>query len=141
MPQISKYPLAKDIDKQLRVTLWQALSELSNKEEVSQFLEDLLTRTERTMLSKRLYVALLLEKGYSYGEIKQVLKVSSSTIGSVNNMLKEGQGYKLVVKSLIGKEKMNEFFIRVDSILGKVGTMLSAKSDMRARAKLYKGQP
>lgn len=109
MTQLSKYPLEKSLEIRVHEILDDALASLTTREEIEQFLGDLLSPTEKLMLAKRLSIALLLEKGFDYREITKILKVSSSTIGAVAVWRKiRGRGYKRVIDKLLQIEKWNK---------------------------------
>lgn len=100
---------------------WKAFQDLDKGEEIQSFLSDLLTKTERVMLAKRLSIALLLTKGYDYGSIKDILKVSSSTIGSIASWLdRSGEGYKLLLEKWLKEEKLKKFWEDIDRFLYRV---------------------
>lgn len=121
MAQISRNPLSKKIEAEIRQNLWQVIATLKDKKEASLFLEDLLTETEKTMLSKRLAIALLLEKKIEYRTIRDLLKVSLGTIGSVKIWLdKGGGGYQLAIRKLAKEESMKNFFIEIGQLLNKI---------------------
>lgn len=123
MPQVSKIPVQKEVEKRMFELFWKSFQDLEKGEEMQSFLSDLLTKTERIMLAKRLSIALLLTKGYDYGSIKDILKVSSSTIGSIASWLdRSGEGYKLLVEKWLKEEKMKKFWEDVDRFLYRVGS-------------------
>ena len=64
MTQVSRIRLPKAVEDQMHGALRKALADLRTEEEVGEFLEDLLTPTEKIMLGKRLAIAILLDKGY-----------------------------------------------------------------------------
>ena len=108
MSQISKLKLNKKVQEDILKNLFISISKI-NKDELSKvFLEDLLTRTEKIVLAKRLAIALLLESGRSYSEIKDIVKVSASTISTVNNSLNNGKGYREIIKKLHSLESKQE---------------------------------
>src|SRR3989344_801225 len=100
MTQVSKFKLDKKTQDTLLKNLLTVISKLNKEDQAKLFLDDLLTRTEKIVLAKRLAIALMLESGKSYEEIKDLLKVSSSTIGVINNRLNSCSGYKLVINHL-----------------------------------------
>ena len=100
MTQVSKFKLDRKIQDTLLKNLLTVISKLNKEDQAKLFLDDLLTRTEKIVLAKRLAIALMLQSGKSYSEIKEILKVSSSTIGVINNRLNTGSGYKLVIGRL-----------------------------------------
>lgn len=134
MAQVSRLPLEKDVEEQITKEFWWIITNLQDEKDVKKFLGDLLTKTERIMLIKRLAVALLLVKGYSYGQIRAVLKVSPTTTNQMQRWLeKGGEGYKLVIERLLKKEKMELFFKKLNNFLDQVS--LPFKSDIRSRTK------
>ena len=102
MTKISRKPLG---DKKLAFyqdDFWRAVTLLETKSETREFFRDVLTYTERQMLSKRLQIAKLLYQNVGYGEIKRALNVSDTTIGKVSQGLQtRGLGYKTVIPRLL----------------------------------------
>lgn len=115
MSQVSKRWLSEKIENRMSEIFWRSLASCSTKEMVALFLEDLLTPTEKIMLSKRTSIALLLLKGYDYKSINDLLKVSDQTIWTVNLWLKtKGRGYRMVLKKIIQSKKWEEFWLDVE---------------------------
>lgn len=140
MPQVSRYPLSKDIETRMFNLFWKSLARLSSPEKIKQFLDDLLSPVEKTMLAKRLSIALLLTKDYDYESIKRVLKVSNDTIAKVKIwLLHGGEGYKMVIGELLKDEKMKEFWQKVEDTLiatsGPIGIVNAALRNHHARRK------
>ena len=73
------------------------------------------------MLAKRLAVAFMLEKNYSYNEIEQILKVSPSTIAKIQQILESGKGYQVGVKKLMGQEELDMFWKEVRKMVHMIG--------------------
>lgn len=69
---------------------WNIITLLENKEQVKNFLKDLLTHTEMKMLTKRIQIAKMLLEGYNYRDIRNYVKVTDSTIAKINNTLETG---------------------------------------------------
>ncbi|MCG2692025.1 Trp family transcriptional regulator, partial [Microgenomates group bacterium] len=98
--QVSKKNVNKLIEKRIFKALYQVLADLKKPEAVKMFLDDVLSKTERTVLAKRLGIAWYLNKNKSYDVIRQDLKVSSATIATVQQGLeKSGEGIKLALKT------------------------------------------
>lgn len=140
MTQVSKYPLSKDIEERIFVIFWKTLARLTTVFAIKKFFEDLLSSSERTMLAKRLAIALLLAKNYDYGSIKKILKVSDGTIAKVQIWLKHGgEGYKMAINSILKDEKMKEFWQKVEDALietsSPLGIINAALRDHRAKRK------
>lgn len=90
---------------ELLIGFCKALASLKTSEEAAQFLKDLLSKQEAEMLAKRIEIARLLIKGFTYEEIEKHLKVSHGTVARVSEWLAtSGEGYRLVV-SRVREEK------------------------------------
>src|SRR3989338_9398310 len=105
MPQVSKKLLARKIEIRMFTVLEKAVADLKSGEDIRNFLDDLLTPTEKVMLAKRLAIAVLLAKDYNYRQICDVLKLSSNTVTSVlKHQVINGRGYAAVVKKILRDE-------------------------------------
>lgn len=71
MSIVSRRKVSDRIENQINQTFWEAISKLTSKEEVTLFLNDLLSPTEKIVLAKRLAIAVLLSKGYGYESIPE----------------------------------------------------------------------
>ena len=78
-----------------------AILSLKNKQECYSFFEDICTVREIEEISRRLQVALLLDKGMVYNEIAQKTGASTATISRVNRCLGYGTGGYMTVLSRI----------------------------------------
>lgn len=106
MTKISRKKLSGDKMGLLIEQLWRAFASLKNKEEVHDFLHDILTHTEIQMLAKRLQVVMLLEEGLTYKQIKDILNISEATISKIQNWRQAfGRGYKTVIDRLAEQKK------------------------------------
>lgn len=118
MAQVSKYPIRKEVEKRMYEIFHRVISSLKHSLDIEEFLSDLLSPIEKIMLAKRLSIAVLLEKGYSYEDISKILRVTPSTIATVSITLKyRGNGYKKVVQKILKDEKMNAFWQKVEGLL------------------------
>ncbi len=118
MAQISKYRLPEKTDNEIRSLFAEVLSMLSVKADIFAFLDDFLSPTERIVLSKRITIALLLKKGYSYEAIKAALNVSAPTVADVNQKLKfSGQGYHQVLDKILRYQKISNVFDKIETII------------------------
>lgn len=81
--QLSTKRLNKTLENQISKMLLSTLCEITAPETMADVLADLLTDTERVATMKRLGIAIYLDKGRSYDDIKNNLKVSSATIATV----------------------------------------------------------
>lgn len=121
MTQVSKRFLNKKAEERILDLFWTSPSSLSTKEKVALFLNDLLTSTEKLMLSKRLAIAFMLIKGYDYAAINNRLKVSDATIWNVKTSLTlRGKGYRMGIEQIMNKEKWEKFWQDLDNFFQEI---------------------
>ena len=85
----------------LILDLINAMVGAKNVGDAALFLQDLLTKSEMKILSKRLRIAKLLIQGMDYREIESSLHVGHSTIAKIAAWLSErGEGFRKVIGSL-----------------------------------------
>lgn len=121
MPLVSKRKLYRKIEDKMFETFWEAISKLKSKEEIRSFVSDLLSPVERMMIAKRLAIAALLLRNYSYDSIKDTLKVSGATIAKVSLVLNNNQGYKVAVNKIARSEATREFWHDIENLLFRLG--------------------
>ena len=121
MPQISKKFLNKAVEKRLFEVFEQAFLNLKSVAEAREFLNDLLTPTEKIMIAKRLAIAVLVEKGYDYRAIIRILKVSFTTINAVlKQQTIDGRGYHRIVDKILRKESLDKFYLELSKGFAKI---------------------
>jgi uncharacterized protein YerC len=121
MTQVSRYPVHKKVEKRMFEIFERTISQLRSSEEIKDFLQDFLSPVEKIMLAKRLSIAVLLAKGYRYPSIKQILRVTPSTIATVSLSLKySGRGYKKAVSNILRDEKIDDFWEKIEDMLAKI---------------------
>jgi TrpR-related protein YerC/YecD len=121
MGRVSKRILNKDLEGKLFQLFIDTILNLKNKTDVSNFMEDLLSPVEKLMLVKRLAIAILLTKKYTYQEIDEKLKVSRPTIMTVSNALKiRGDGYRKAIERVIKKQNKENVFLNIEELLLKL---------------------
>ena len=112
MPRVSRIQIEGKRLSYFISNLWNTFTLIENREETLLFLKDLLTPTEIRMLAKRIQIAKMLLEGYKYQDIIPFVRVTASTISSVNNQLQFGNGgYIKIIEKLIKMEerKQKEF--------------------------------
>jgi uncharacterized protein YerC len=92
MTQVSKYKLREDVETRIYDLLSSVLVKIKNKNEVNGFLADFFSPTEKTVMAKRLAIAVLIAKGNDYRTIAQILKVTPITISKMSLRMKHGNG-------------------------------------------------
>lgn len=116
--RVSKNKVNKYLSNELFKTLHQAIADLKNPEEVEKFLKAFLSGAEHTTLAKRVAVAYWLDKGRSYENINQNIKVSSATIATIKNALKT-DGAKLVLQKIKAEEWATVWSGRIQKFIKK----------------------
>lgn len=112
--QVSKKNVNKQVEKRIFKSLYQVLADLKNPAAVEMFFNDVLSKTEKTVLAKRLGIAWYLNKNKSYDVIRQDLKVSSATIATVQGWLeKGGEGLRSAIKAIEADEWAGEMAEKV----------------------------
>lgn len=91
---------------QMIAEFYDTVNSLKDRNEVRLFFKDLLVPNEIAMLMRRLEIAVLLESGFTYGKIIELLGVSRSKIATVHKILLiEGNGYKIAIERLLEDRK------------------------------------
>jgi uncharacterized protein YerC len=136
MSQVSKRTLSKNVEKKMYSIFFNTLARLSNPLDIQDFILDLLGPAEQIMLAKRLAIAVLLVKGYQYGTIKDILKVSQETIARVNMMLTfRGKGYNIAIKRVLRGEKLEDLFKVIGDSAVEILPESSIKRSLRKERK------
>ncbi|HSV95207.1 MAG TPA: Trp family transcriptional regulator [Spirochaetia bacterium] len=117
--QLSNNPLNKNIEKQLSEMMYGILAELNSPEEVKMVMSDVLTEGERMAILKRLGIAVYLDKGRSYEDIKNNVKVSSATIASVAENL-GNSGWQEMIKRIKAEEWASEWTGKISDRVKKI---------------------
>lgn len=117
--QVSNRKLNPTLEKQIFSIFYQAVADLRTPEEVEAVFNDLLTETERTALAKRLAIAAFLDKGRSYENIRDTLKVSSATIASVAEEM-GNPGVQLVLGKVKAEEWADEWAEKISGLFKKI---------------------
>ena len=144
MAKVSRRLLDKELKERMFEIFWEAVAGLKTPQEAEKLFKDLLSPTEQIVLAKRLAIAVLLTKGYTYEAIDEILKVSRPTIMRVSFWLKHGgKGYQRVIEKILRKEKWEQFWDKVEEMLLKISSPAkvgSARYRMKQEAgrKLYK---
>jgi len=110
--QLSNNPLNKNIEKQLSEMMYGILAELKTPEEVMMVMKDVLTDGERTAILKRLGIAVYLDKGRSYEDVKNNIKVSSATIASVAENV-GNPGWQEMIRRIKAEQWASEWSDRI----------------------------
>lgn len=119
--QISKKGVNKKVQGKIFASLYQVLADFRKPSQIADFLNDILSDTEKTVLAKRLGIALYLSKNKSYDAIRKDLKVSSATIASVQKWMEGGgEGLGLAIKTVEADEWAGDLAQKISSSFKKV---------------------
>lgn len=116
--QVSKRRVSRKVEKKVYSRLYQTIADIKNPQEAESFLKDLFSKTELSVMVKRLAVAYLLKNGKNYREIKERLKVSSATISSVAEQIEKGEGFKIALKKIEADEWAERWAEKIKNLMG-----------------------
>ena len=117
--QLSKRRLNNNLERQIKEMTLGVLAEIKSPITMESVLSDLLTEAERTALTKRLAIAIYLDKGRNYEDIKNNLKVSSATIASVAESL-GNPGFQEVIRRIKAEEWATEWSGKITKRLKRI---------------------
>jgi uncharacterized protein YerC len=110
MSQVSRKPLGKENWDKIFDLFVKSLSSINKEEDLSIFLNDFLSYTERIVLAKRFACAFLLAKGWSYDGIRDFLHITPPTIAKMSTHIKyQGKGLLPVVERAMNKQEFEIF--------------------------------
>lgn len=118
MGRVSRRKINPEVEARVFEIFRDYLAHLRNPLDIQEFLLSLLSYTEQVMIAKRLAIALLISRGFTYEHIDQTLKVSKSTIGTVHKQILIGaMGYKKAVSHILDKEKKENLLNTLEEII------------------------
>ncbi len=120
MSHVSKRKLDKLNEKKLAESLDLVMAKISNNSEMEDFLDSLLTKTERIMLAKRLAIVVLLKEDIPQSNIASTLKVTQATVSRMQLFLeaKGDGGYNIALKKLENEKILKDFKTMLVKIAG-----------------------
>jgi len=90
MVNISKRKVKEDILIAISDNLIKYIAHIKNKKQAQLFINSFFTKSERLLFAKRFTIVVMLERGYSYSEIEDTLKVSDRTIAKIEQKRERG---------------------------------------------------
>lgn len=121
MSKVSRRILDKELENIIFEVFLKTIVDIKTTTDAKNFIEDILSPTERIMLIKRLAIAVLLTKGETYEYIDHTLKVSRATIMTVSLWLKHGKGgYGKVVDKILKAQSKEKLIGNIEEILMKL---------------------
>lgn len=141
MPRASRKRIKKKVYEEVIGNFASLITALKNPYEIEFFFQDFLTKEEKLMLSKRLMLHLLLERGFYSSQIESTLGVSKETVRTHKNVWSRGgKVYKSIIQEIAKRNKTKEFWEKIEKLLKPVELVLQAKTNMKARAKFASGE-
>ena len=117
---MAKYSNIKRLPKQAQAELFLLLVDAiagKKKTEAAQVLRDLLSEQEAAMIARRMKIAILLENGYTYQQIRREIPVSDSTIAKIQLWLNTyGDGFRLAIANLEKNPSTNRHSLETDKL-------------------------
>lgn len=93
MTQVSKHRLNQSVYNKIFSLFPQFLGKLSRQGHALVVVNALFSSTEKTMIAKRIAIAFMLVKGYSYEMISDKLKVSYGTVAKIAELTKNADSH------------------------------------------------
>jgi uncharacterized protein YerC len=118
--QVSNRKLNKTLERQMMEVWLQLLCDVRDTREMKTILTDLMTESEILAMAKRLSIAVYLDKGRSYEDIKNNLKVSSATIASVAETM-GNPGMTEAINRVKADQWADEWSVKLSDVLSKLG--------------------
>jgi len=132
MAQVSKKSMEQNIEEAVSDLFLKGISEVNDRTEAAFLMQDLLTSTEKSIISKRLAVAFMLRRGYDQRTIAKVLNVSTPTVWRMNEKLKEkGSGVGMFFNRLENDSNWGEFLGRLEATIDHVTISFGSKKKKR----------
>jgi TrpR-related protein YerC/YecD len=106
---MAKFSLNKLPEKQrieMIAEFYDTIHSLKGRDEVRLFFRDLLMPDEIAMLMRRVEIAVLLQAGFTYEQISELLGVGKGKITNVQKSFgRHGEGYKVVIQRILERRK------------------------------------
>lgn len=97
--------------------LCQVIADIKNPNEAKEFLASFLSKDELEIISQRLGIVYLLDKGKTYTDIKKDLGVSSTTISSIAREIKKKKGYEIALQKIKAEEWADKWTKKLTGIM------------------------
>lgn len=147
MTQVSRRLITRKTEERILNLFISAVVLVQNPKSAVSFIDDLLTPTEKVMLSKRFSIAFMLLEGYDYNQIQSALKVSSATVGRVALWLKtKGTGVREVRSKIKNNESLKAIWDDIkdsfsELFLTSYGTNWKAGNQLLRQRKFEREKP
>ena len=110
MPHVSRHTPVRKVSDKIFERLAEGVTTKGTTNERRAFFNDMLTPTERIMLSKRFAVIYMLTKGYSFVAIQETLRISPSTVARIWDAIQKGK-YAEIVRRVNGRGEQKAYLV------------------------------
>lgn len=114
----SSQKINPSLSKEIRNSFFQLISDIKDPEEAKEIFSSVLTETEIEVFSKRLAIGYYLKSNRKYENIICNLKVSSTTIAKVSEMM-EGRGFALALKKIGADEWADKWNRKINKLISR----------------------
>lgn len=112
MPHVSKKKLPDETLQQIIDTFLFVITDIKDKQTMESFLNSILSKTEKTMLAKRLAMVFLLSENIEETKIAQTLNVTQSTVSIMKLRLEtKWAGYQQAITKIKKQKALEELKI------------------------------
>lgn len=117
--QISKKKISPTAKNQIYNLLYKVITDIKNPYEAKEFLGSFLGENEQEVISRRLGIAYLLNKGKTYSFIKKNLAVSSTTVATIAKQINKGKGFKVALEKIKADEWAEKWAKKISQVFSK----------------------
>lgn len=110
MVQISKRKVKPEVMDRMFKLLFTVIGKQSGEKKFSNVINGIFSPVEKIMIAKRVAVLLLILKGADWRDIREIVKVSLSSISKCQMILLNNLEMKAVLTSFIANQEMGIFF-------------------------------
>jgi len=145
MTRISKYQLSTKASERIFELFFQVMARARTKDQFSAVIHEILSKTERIMIAKRIAILYLLAKSVGQRSISMAVKVSTGTVSHFARYMYDENGkIKEFIKQMIRDESIlhlfedvfADIFIQPGVKLGHWGAFVKHKKRQEDRALL-----
>lgn len=115
MVNVSKQVLSKNNLQKINDLFLTHITRIGDSNRSRKLINELLTPAEKLQLAKRLSIVVMLEWGYTPTQIQHVLKVSRTTIGSVEDKIAKGSYAETIEE--IKRSRKGDLWVALEKIL------------------------
>lgn len=116
--QVSGKKLNKIFERQIFQVFYQLIADFKEPTEVKKFFEGFFSEPARLSLAKKMMIVFYLDQKKGYGEIKQNLNVSSSTVAEVDKNLSH-PGLQLALTKIKTDQWAEKWSQKISQVLGR----------------------